>query len=70
MEVFRAGMTCAEYCTYIKVTSLNDWAVSNRLAVEVIVFRSPYRLVRDARNKDTTWIRLIFGSTIVKCGGL
>ena len=60
MEVSRTGMTCTEYCPYIKVTSLNDWAVSNRPAVEVIVFRSPHRLVRDARDKDTTWIRLTY----------
>ena len=60
MEVSRTGMTCAEYCPYIKVTSLNDWAVSNRPAVEVIVFRSPHRLVRDAHDKDTTWIRLTY----------
>ena len=69
MEVSRTGMTCAEYCAYIKVTSLNDWAVSNQPAVEAIVFRSPHRLVRDARDKDIAWIS-IFGSTIVKCGGL
>ena len=60
MEVSRTGMTCAEYCSYIQVTSLNDWAVSNRPAVEVIVFGSPHRFVWDARNKDTTWIRLIY----------
>ena len=60
MEVSRTGMTCAEYCPYIKVTSLNHWAVSNQPAVEVIVFRSPHRLVRDAHDKDTTWIRLTY----------
>ena len=60
MEVSRTGMTGAEYCPYIKVTSLNDWAVSNRPAVEVIVFGSPHRLIRDARDKDTTWIRLTY----------
>ena len=27
-EVSRTGTTCAEYCPYIKVTSLNDWAGS------------------------------------------
>ena len=59
-EVSRTGTTCAEYCPYIKVTSLNDWAVSNRPAVEPIVFRSPHRLVRDARNEDITWIRLTY----------
>ena len=57
-EVSRTGTTCAEYCPYIKVTSLNDWAVSNRPAVEPIVFRSPHRLVWDTCSEDTTWIRL------------
>ena len=57
-EVSRTGTTCAEYCPYIKVTSLNDWAVSNWPAVEPTVFRSPHRLVWDARREDTTWIRL------------
>ena len=57
-EVSRTGTTCAEYCPYIKVTSLNDWAVSNRPAVEHMVFRSPHRLVWDARREDTMWIRL------------
>ena len=59
-EVSRTGMTCAEYCPYIKVTSLNDWAVSNRPAVEPIVFRSPHILVWDARDEDITWIRLAY----------
>ena len=49
MEVSRTGMTYAEYCPYIKVTSLNNWAVSNRPAVEVIVFGSPHRLVHEIR---------------------
>ena len=58
MEVSRTGTTCAEYCAYIRATSLNDWAVSNRPAVEPIVFGYPHRLVRGARNEDTTWFRL------------
>ena len=33
-EVSRTGTTCAEYGPYIKVTSLNDWAVSNWPPVE------------------------------------
>ena len=50
-----------EYCPYIKgISIINDWAVSNRPAVEVIVFRSPDSLVRDTRDKDTTWIRLTY----------
>ena len=57
-EISRTGTTCVEYCPYIKETSLNDWAVSNRPAVEPIVFRSPHILVWDARREDTTWIRL------------
>ena len=59
-EVSRTGMTCAEYCPYIKLTSLNEWAVSNRPAVEPIVLRSPHRLGRDARDEDITWIRLTY----------
>ena len=70
MEISRTETTCSEYCPYIKGISVNDWAVSNRPAVEAIVFRSPDGLVRDTRDKDTTWIRRTFGSTIVKCGGL
>ena len=57
-EVSRTGTTCTEYGPYIKATSLNDWAVSNRPPVEPRVFRSPHRLVWDARREDTTWIRL------------
>ena len=57
-EVSRTETTCSEYCPYIKGISVNDWAVSNRPAVEAIVFRSPDRLVWDTRDKDTTWIRL------------
>ena len=30
------------------------------IAVEAIVFISPDRLVRDTRDKDTTWIRLTY----------
>ena len=60
MELSRTGMTYAECCPYIKATSLNDWAVSNRPAVEVIVLGYPHRLVRVTRNKDTTWIRLTY----------
>ena len=59
-EVSRTRTTCVEYCPYIKGISVNDWAVSNRPAVEVIVFRSPDRLVRDTRDKDTTCIRLTY----------
>ena len=54
-EVFRTGTTCADYCPYIKGIS-----VSNRPAVEAIVFISPDRLVRYTRDKDTTWIRLTY----------
>ena len=60
MEVSRTETTCAEYCPYIKGISINDWAVSNRPAVEAIVFRSPDRLVQDTHDKDTTWIRLTY----------
>ena len=59
-EVSRTGTTCAEYCPHIKGISVNDWSVSNRPAVEAIVFRSPDRLVWDTRDKDTTWIRLTY----------
>ena len=59
-EVSRTGTTCADYCPYIKGISVNDWAVSNRPAVEAIVFISPDRLVRDTRDNDTTWIRLTY----------
>ena len=58
MNVSRTGTTCAEYCAYIRATSLDDWSVSNQPAVDPIVFGSPHRLLRDARNEDTTWIRL------------
>ena len=59
-EVSRTGTMCTEYCPYIKVTSLNDWAVSNRPAVKPIVFRAPHRLMWDARREDITWIRLTY----------
>ena len=58
-EASRTGTTCADYCPYIKGISANDWAVSNRPAVEAIVFISPDRLVWDTHDKDTTWIRLM-----------
>ena len=44
--VSRTGTTCGEYCAYIKETSLNDWAVSNRPSVEPRVFRSPLQALR------------------------
>ena len=69
-EVSRTGTTCMDYCPYITEISVNDWAVSNRPAVEAIVFTYPDRLIRDTQYKDTTWIRRTFGSTIAKCGGL
>ena len=62
MEISRTETTCSEYCPYINGISVNNWAVSNRPAVEAIVFRSPDRLVRDTRDKDTTWISLTYFS--------
>ena len=59
-NVSRTGTTCEDYCPYIKGISVSDWAVSNRPAVGAIVFISPDRLVRDTRDKDTTWIRLTY----------
>ena len=56
----RTETRCSEYCPYIKGISVNDWAVSNRPAVEAIVFRSPDRLVQDTRDKDTKWISLTY----------
>ena len=59
-EVSRTGTTCTNYCPYITGISVNNWAVSNKPAVEAIVFISPDRLIRDTRDKDTTWIRLTY----------
>ena len=59
-EISRTGTKCVDSCPYIKGISVNDWAVSNRPAVEAIVVISPDRLVWDTRDKDTTWIRLTY----------
>ena len=56
--VARTDATIAQYCSYIKGTLINDWAVSNRPAVKVSTLGYPTRLVKDTENQDTTRIRL------------
>ena len=50
--------TVAQYCSYIREILTENWAFSNRPAVEVSVLGYPSRLGKNIDNKDTTWIRL------------
>ena len=49
--------TVAQYCSYIREILTENWAFSNRPAVEVSVLGYPSRLGKKIDNKDTTWIR-------------
>ena len=57
-SISRRGFEVAQYCSYIRGILTNDWALSNRPAVEVSVLGYPSRLVKNTDNKDTAWIRL------------
>ena len=50
--------TVAQYCSYIRGILTEDWALSNRPAVEISVLGYPPVLVKNSDNKDTAWIRL------------
>ena len=53
----KTDATVAQYCSYIREILTEDWAFSNRPAVEVSVLGYPSRLGKKIDNKDTTWIR-------------
>ena len=50
--------TVAQYCSYIRGILTEDWALSNRPAVEISVLGYLPVLVKNSDNKDTAWIRL------------
>ena len=49
--------TVAQYCSYIRGIQTENWAFSNRPAVEVSVLGYLSRLGKNIDNKDTAWIR-------------
>ena len=52
--------TVVQYCSYIRGILTEDWALSNRSAVEVSVLGYPSRRARERDNKDTKWISLSY----------
>ena len=56
----KTDATVAQYCSYIREILTENWAFSNRPAVEVSVLGYPSRLGKKIVHKDTTWIRFTY----------